>query len=110
PRSLLFCLLWLLCCWPALACAAAVTLETIAELAKQRAREPYQPGEPLPDYMRNLGYGAWQGIRFDPEKALWRGANSLFQVQMLPAGSFYTQRVKLNIIDSTGVHPVPFDK
>lgn len=108
-RAVLF---TLFCCWLALATgtAYAIDLEAIAELARKRAGQPYQPGEPLPDQVRNLSYSAWQGIRFDPAKALWRGPDNYFQVTMLPAGSFYQQRVKLNIIDSSGVHPVPFDK
>lgn len=88
----------------------AFDLDELSALARKRAAQPYQPAEPLPAYMRNLSYSAYQGIHFNPRRALWREAASYFQVQMLPAGSFYQQRVRLNIVDSVGIHPVPFDK
>lgn len=102
---LLLCLLLLLA-GPAL----GFDLDDATAIARKRAQAPYQPGEAIPDYMRNLSYGAWQGIRFDPDRSLWREAASNFQVRMLPAGSFYQQRVRLNVVDSRGIHPVAFDK
>ncbi len=87
----------------------AFGFDDVVELARQRAQSAYQPGEPIPGFMSELDYGRYQGIRFDPQQSLWRGSDT-FQVQMLPAGSFYRRRVKLNVVDNSGVHPVPFEK
>ncbi len=88
----------------------AFGFDEVVALAKKRAESGYQPGEPIPDFMRDLDYPRYRTIGFDPTKSLWRASDSQFQVQMLPAGSFYRRRVRLNVVDSAGVHPVPFEK
>ena len=90
--------------------SSAFGFDDVVELARKRAASAYQPGEPIPDFMRNIDYARYQSIRFDSERSLWRSSNSHFQVQMLPAGSFYRRRVRLHVIDSSGVHAVPFEK
>ncbi len=87
----------------------ALQFEDIVDIAQQRAQSAYQPGEPIPDFMRDLDYGRYRSIRFDPRQSLWRD-NHAFQVQMLPAGSFYRRRVKLHVIDGNDVHAIPFEK
>ncbi len=82
----------------------------VATLAEILAANPYQPPPEVPDLMRNLNYQQYQNIRFDPNHSLWRESNSNFQVMLVPPGLFYTHQVRINVIDSTGVHTQPFTK
>lgn len=104
----------------ALAIAGAATtshafdLEAVAEQAEALAKRPYQ-GPPdgddagaVPDWLVGISYDEWRDIRFRPEEALWRGANSRFEVQFFHPGLFYDRTVKMRVVDAEGVRPVPF--
>lgn len=88
----------------------AFSFKDVSEKAKALADETYQKPAQAPDFLKNLGYSDYQSIHFKPEESLWRSGESRFQVMMIPQGSFYSQAVKLNVVDSEGVHPVGFDK
>ncbi|MGK0525666.1 MAG: glucans biosynthesis protein [Pseudomonadales bacterium] len=90
--------------------AQAFGFKDVAEKAKALADETYQKPAQAPDFLRNLSYTDYQSIRFNPDQSLWRSGGSRFQVMMIPQGSFYTNAVQLNVIDSEGVHPIGFDK
>lgn len=90
--------------------ASGFELEEVAQLAKKRAEQPYQPLPEAPRFMRNLSFEDYQGIRFKSGDSLWREGGSRFQVMMFPAGNVYTHSVKLNEIDQSGVRPIPFSK
>ncbi|MGO1501767.1 MAG: glucan biosynthesis protein G [Marinobacter sp.] len=88
----------------------AFGFDDVADKAKALADEAYQPPAQAPDFLKNLGYADYQSIRFKPEESLWRSDKSRFQVMMIPQGSFYSQTVQLNVVDSEGVRPIGFDK
>ena len=56
----------------------------------------------------SMTYDQWRDIRFRPDQALWRDENLPFQVQFFHPGLYYDHTVQVNIVDDTGVHPVPF--
>jgi glucans biosynthesis protein len=88
----------------------AFGFQEVTDIAKTLAGEKYQKPAPAPDFLRNLSYSDYQSIRFKPEQSLWRSGGSRFQVMMIPQGSFYSNAVQLNVIDSEGVSPIGFDK
>ncbi|MDO6442551.1 glucan biosynthesis protein G [Marinobacter sp. 2_MG-2023] len=90
--------------------AQAFGFKDVADKARNLAGEAYQKPAQAPDFLRNLGYSDYQSIRFKPDQSLWRASGSRFQVMMIPQGSFYSNAVGLNVIDSEGVRPVEFDK
>ncbi|SHK45478.1 glucans biosynthesis protein [Marinobacter antarcticus] len=90
--------------------AQAFGFKEVTDKAKTLANEKYQKPARAPDFLRNLSYTDYQSIRFNPEQSLWRSGGSRFQVMMIPQGSFYSNAVQLNVIDSEGVHPIGFDK
>lgn len=77
--------------------------------AKALAARPYRPPARIPDFLQKLSFDEYQGIRFDPDKSLWRGA-SRFQVMLVSPGLYYTHAVKIRVVDRDGVHPVPYRK
>ncbi|MDE2089850.1 MAG: glucan biosynthesis protein, partial [Gammaproteobacteria bacterium] len=78
--------------------------------AKALAAKPYQPPKPVPEFLQQLSFSQYQAIRFNPQRSLWRGGHSRFQVMLVSPGLYYTHAVKINVIDAAGVHPVPYRK
>lgn len=65
-------------------------------LAQELAQKAFQaPDSKLPDPLANLNYDQYRDIRFDPQRALWRGQGLLFTLQLFHRGFLYTNRVDL---------------
>ncbi|RBW49746.1 glucan biosynthesis protein G [Marinobacter sp. F3R11] len=90
--------------------AKAFGFNDVIDKARTMSDETYKEPPRAPDFLRNLGYSDYQSIRFRPEQSLWRSGGSRFQVMMIPQGSFYSNAVRLHVVDSEGVHPIGFDK
>ena len=89
--------------------AGAFDLEDVAKRAEEQARAPFRPpvGE-VPEWLTQITYDQWRDIRFRPETALWKGQGLPFTAQFFHPGLFYNRTVNVNVVDATGVHPVPF--
>ncbi len=68
----------------------------VRQLARDAAGKAYKaPDTKLPDELKNLDYDHYRQIRFQPERALWRGEKLPFQVQFFHRGFFYEPRVDI---------------
>lgn len=94
----------------AAATAADFGFAQVIAKAKALAGEPYAAPKPVPKFLRSLDYSTYQQIRFKPDHALWRAADSRFQVMLVSPGLFYTHAVKINVVDAQGVRPLAYDK
>lgn len=98
----------------ALGCASAARafdLDNVAAKAAELAQQPFQHRQKkVPDWMLvgSMTYDQWRDIRFRPDQALWRDKNLPFQVQFFHPGLYYDRTVQVNVVDDSGVHPVPF--
>jgi periplasmic glucans biosynthesis protein len=90
--------------------ASAFSFEDVVSRAQELAGQAYDPVKPIPGFLREIDYDAYQGIRFDPEKSLWRDRGSRLQVMLFPPGLFYTHPVDIHVVDSEGVHLLPYEK
>jgi len=90
--------------------ANAFGFEDVAEKAEALAQKSYSAPRAAPDFLQSLDYQSYQSIRFKPEASLWRRGRSLFQIMMIPQGSFYNHAVQLHVVDGEGVHPLAFEK
>lgn len=91
--------------------ARAFDLDDVAAKASVLAQHPYEDSQKkVPDWMLvgALTYDQWRDIRFRPDQALWRDKNLPFQVQFFHPGLYYDRTVRVNIVDDTGTHAVPF--
>ncbi len=69
---------------------------TVRDLARMLGRKPYEaPDEKLPGGLKNLDYDQYRSIRFQPERALWRGKNLPFEAQLFHRCFFYKNRVSI---------------
>ena len=89
---------------------AGFTFDHVIQKAKMLAKAPYQPPPPVAKFMREISYDAFQGIRFNPDRSLWRKNQSNFQVMLLVPGLQYTHPVKLNVIEAEGSRALSFRK
>ena len=90
--------------------AASFTFADVILKAKELATAPYQAPQPVTKFMRDISYDAFQGIRFNPDRSLWRKSQSNFQVMFLVPGLHYTHPVKLNVIQAEGTRALSFKK
>ncbi len=88
----------------------AFSYQDVVDKAEKTAAAPYSKPDQIPDWLKDLGYENYQKIRFDPAKSLWRESRTRFQVMLVPAGLFYRHPVKINLVESSGVSTVAFDK
>lgn len=100
----------LLMVYAPLVSAAAFNYEAVINKAKALAQQPYEAPPPIPKFLQELTFTQYQGIRFKPEKSLWREGPSRFQVMLTPPGLYYTHAVKINLVDAKGVRPLAFEK
>lgn len=81
--------------------SAPFDASSVRQLARDLATKPFKaPDDKLPDSLKKLDYDAYRAIRFNPERALWRGEKLPFQVQFFHRGFFYTSRVDIFEVDN----------
>lgn len=98
-------------CWLSLAVAQGADMgwPQVVQKARERAAVAYQPvPAPLPDWLLQLDYRAWQDIRFDPNVALWAGQDLPFTVRFHHLGSIYRQPVAISESVSGQTKPLVF--
>ena len=107
--KMLFGLVVMLMMWPIQA-AAGFTFDDVVQKAKVLAKAPYQAPQPVSKFLREISYEAYQGIRFNPDRSLWRKNQSNFQVMFIAPGLYYTHPVTLNVIEAEGPRALSFSK
>src|SRR5690606_41295987 len=89
---------------------AAFSYQDVVTKAKNMAATAYKAPEPVPKFMRELGFHDYQNIRSNPDKSLWRESNPNFQGMLPPPGLFYSHPVTSKVVDSPGARCVGFPK
>jgi glucans biosynthesis protein len=78
-------------------------------MARQLASQPFKkPDKSLPSELQNLDYDHYRSIRFRPDRALWRGEDLPFQVQLFHRGFIYTDRVDIFVVSEGRARPVTY--
>jgi glucans biosynthesis protein len=87
----------------------AMDWHQLAELARQRAAQPFQPASSrLPADLAGLDYDGVRDIRFRPERATWRDAALPFEVQYFHLGLYQTLPVRIHELAPEGVRELPY--
>ncbi len=84
----------------------AFGLEDVALKAEALARTAYQPPPPPDPALAALSYDDYRRIRFRPERALWHGSGSLFEMQFFAVGRGFTRPLRLYELVGDTVKPV----
>jgi glucans biosynthesis protein len=82
---------------------------TFHELAKRAfaMREHAAPAVTvtLPPGLQSLNYQGYRGIRFRPERSLWRGEPGRFEAQFFHLGFYYREPVSVAVVPLAGGEP-----
>ncbi|WP_022724517.1 glucan biosynthesis protein G [Rhodopseudomonas sp. B29] len=81
----------------------------VRQIARDLAAKPYQaPDSKLPAPLSDLNYDAYRAIRFNPDRALWRGDHLPFQVQFFHRGFLFKNRVTIYEVSGGQAKPIPY--
>src|SRR6202012_465039 len=82
---------------------------SVRNMARDLALKPYQaPDTSLPDALKNLDYSAYQTLRFDKGKALWRGEGRKFTAEFFHRGYLYKDRVDIFEVVGGRARPIRY--
>jgi glucans biosynthesis protein len=83
--------------------------DQVVAKAQQLVQKPYDPKAGLvPDFLLNIKYDAWRDIRFKPAKSLWQNEHLMYTAQFFHPGLYFPRAITINVVDASGVKPVPF--
>ena len=85
--------------------AAGMDFDTLAELAGDLARRPYQPRSEL--VLPDMAYAQFHDVLFRPDRAVWKGDGLPFQLQFFPVGWIHKKAVTLYEVVNGKVRPMP---
>lgn len=81
----------------------------VRALARTLAQKPYKkPAANLPAPYDALSYDDYRAIRFNPERALWKGENRGFELQLFHRGFLFQDRVDVFIVADGMAQPVGY--
>ena len=86
---------------------SAFNFNSVAEVARKLAAEPYRAPQPVPEFLTALSYDDYRDIRFDTKQSVWRDSGN-FQIQLIHPGVYYNHAVKINLIENNVIRSVPF--
>jgi glucans biosynthesis protein len=81
----------------------------VRALARDLAGKPFRPPESsLPDRFEKMGYDEYRGIRFVPERSLWRSERLPFELQFFHRGFLYSNQVEIYQVSQGRAEPIPY--
>lgn len=82
---------------------------TVRQLARSLAEKPYAPPEPnLPEWLAEINYDQFRGIRFAPDHAVWRAEQLPFQLQFFHRGFYFRDRVDIHRVVDGKAYPIHY--
>src|SRR5262249_11576210 len=86
--------------------AHADTFDDVTRLAETLARAPYRAPPAADPALAALSYDDYRQLRFRPEQALWRGSESLFELQFFPRGRGNAQALEFYEVAGGQARPI----
>jgi len=90
--------------------AAPFGFDAVIALARAAAAEPYtRPLMEMAPPFADLRYDAFRAIRFREDRRLFADGSRAFQMELLPPGHHFQDRIEINLVAADGrVQPVAF--
>ncbi len=90
--------------------AFAFSFADVAQRAKQLAAAPYvsAPTANFPKELQALSHDQYLDIRFNPDKAWWRGAHLPFELMFFHQGTHFNQPVRINEVVGGKIREIKF--
>ncbi|MDR6953340.1 glucans biosynthesis protein [Ancylobacter sp. 3268] len=87
----------------------AFDAETVRRLARELAAKPFAaPNRDLPKEIDKLSYDDYRNIRFNSDRALWRGQGTPFEAQLFHRGFLFRDRVDLSVVADGKAQKLPY--
>lgn len=83
--------------------------DTVFDIARALAAQPYTPRPQIPESWRNLSYDQYRKIWFDGRNALWEGSDAPHRVDVFPPGLYFPQAVSLHVVKAGQARSIRFD-
>ncbi len=80
--------------------------ETVVELAKKLAAEPYKEPETAPQSLRQLDYKEYRKINYKQNAAIWGNSQTKFNIQLFAPGYLYEKLVDIDVVENGRSKPV----
>lgn len=80
--------------------------QTVLDLAKKLAKEPYKLPKQAPISLTRLDAETYQKIRFQQHAAIWGNSPSPFSIQLFAPGFLYKNLVNIDIVESGKSVPI----
>lgn len=85
------------------------SFDMVVERARAAAAEDYaRPTLELTEPFADLTYDQYRGIRFRDEKRFFTDGDQGFQMDLLPPGFFFKDRVEMNLVRAGAAEPITF--
>ncbi|TCT03480.1 glucan biosynthesis protein [Aquabacter spiritensis] len=82
---------------------------SVRQLARERAQKPFRaPDQKLPGQLEKLSYDDYRNIRFNGERAVWRGEDLPFQVQLMHRGFLFREKVDIYLVADGQARPLAY--
>ncbi len=82
---------------------------SVRRAAQELAQKAFvAPDTKLPDNLKDLDYDKYRKIRFVPDKAIWRGEGTPFQLQLFHRGFFFSNRVDIFEVSQGKAKPIHY--
>ena len=90
--------------------ARAFGFDDVVARAQAAAAAPYRAPAATPQFLREVGYDQYRGMRYQVRHNLWAADRSRFQVTPVMPGGVYAHLIPINVVDGERVEPVAFHK
>ena len=91
----------------ALSHAASTSQSLIAALVRKRAEElsrrAFAPPPETLGPLAAMGYDEYRDLRFRPERAIWRGEETGFELQFFPSAYIYRTPVEIFLVEGDSI-------
>lgn len=81
----------------------------VVDMARKLAGEAYRPAPEAPSDWNALTFDQYRDIRFKAERASWRDAGRMFELQYLPPGYGYRRPVEIALVKGGVAKPIEFN-
>jgi periplasmic glucans biosynthesis protein len=80
--------------------------DTVIQLARELAQEPYKEPEKAPKVLTDLDYSTYRKINFQPDAAIWGKSPTRFRIQLFAPGFLFKNLVDIDVVENGTALPV----
>lgn len=87
----------------------SVVRRAVISQAHALAAKPFDPPPPISSKIGEIGYDQYNDIRYHPEKRLWAGQGTGFEVDFRHIGFIYKHPIEVFVVEDGQTYPIEYD-